>query len=240
MNRPLMEMTDIVLGYGRTEVIRGVSLAVSEGERVCILGGNGSGKSTLMKAMSGFLVPRAGTVTLDGARINDLQAHQRFASGIVYIPQDRRLFAHKSVLENLYLGCLSLGLPAVEMRRRLELVFTYFPFLMEKQKVRAGALSGGEQQTVALGRALMGQPRMLLLDEPSAGLAPVWIDRMFDVLTMIVADLRLTLVIVEQNIHVGLDISERGYVIQNGLVALDRSSAELRRSEDLVRSYLGG
>jgi branched-chain amino acid transport system ATP-binding protein len=240
MTRPLLELTDIVLGYGRTEVIRGVSLAVGEGERVCILGGNGSGKSTLMKAMSGFLAPRAGAVTYDGAVINDVQAHARFARGIVYIPQDRRLFANKTVNENLDLGCLSLGLTAAEMRRRLDRVFAYFPFLAEKRRVRAGALSGGEQQTVALGRALMGQPRLLLLDEPSAGLAPVWIDRMFDVLTTIVADLRLTLVIVEQNIHVGLDISERGYVIQNGLLALDRPSSELRRSEDLVRSYLGG
>ena len=240
MSAPLMEMTNVVLGYGRTEVIRGVSLAVSEGERVCILGGNGSGKSTLMKAMSGFLAPRAGTVTFDGATINDLKAHSRFSRGIVYIPQDRRLFANKTINENLDLGCLSLRLPAAEMRHRLDRVFAYFPFLAEKRRARAGGLSGGEQQTVALGRALMGQPRLLLLDEPSAGLAPVWIDRMFDVLTKIVADLRLTLVIVEQNIHLGLDISERGYVIQNGIVALDRPSSELRRSEDLVRTYLGG
>jgi branched-chain amino acid transport system ATP-binding protein len=240
MSKPLLELSNVVLGYGRTEVIRGVSLAAAEGERVCILGGNGSGKSTLMKSMSGFLVPRSGTVSYDGVGINDVPAHLRFGRGIVYIPQDRRLFANKSVNENLDLGCLSLGLPAAEMRHRLDRVFAYFPFLAEKRNVRAGALSGGEQQTVAVGRALMGKPRVLLLDEPSAGLAPVWIDRMFDVLTTIVADLRLTLVIVEQNIHVGLDISERGYVIQNGLLALERPSAELRRSEDLVRSYLGG
>ena len=155
-------------------------------------------------------------------------------------PGPAALFGRETVYENLELGCLSRGQPRAEVRGRIEGMLEHFPVLRKKSRLKALTLSGGEQQTLALARALMGSPRMILLDEPSAGLSPVWIEQLFDVMQRVMADLALTVIIVEQNIHVGLDFAERGFVIQNGVIALEESSASLRGSEDLIRSYLGG
>ena len=236
----MLELNQLHLGYGHVEVIKGISLVVQPGEVVCVLGGNGSGKSTILKAISGFLEPWSGDILFQGELINRLPAHQRYHQGLVYIPQDRKLFGKKTVYQNLELGCLSLALPSDEVGNRIERMFGYFPILSEKSGHKALTLSGGEQQTLALARALMSAPKLLLLDEPSAGLAPIWIDRLYEVLRRVIAEFGLTVVIVEQNIHVGLDLSERGFVILNGVVALEKTSAELRDSEELIRSYLGG
>jgi len=236
----MLELKQLHLGYGRLEVIKGISLSVQPGEVVCILGGNGSGKSTILKAISGFLGPTSGQVVYEGKAVNHLLAHQRYHLGMAYIPQDRKLFGAKTVYQNLELGCLSLGLPREEVTKRIKQMFEFFPILYQKQEMKSLTLSGGEQQTLALARALMSAPKLLLLDEPSAGLAPVWIDRMHDVLGRVISELGLTVIIVEQNIYAGLDLSERGFVILNGSVALEKTAAELRNSEDLIRSYLGG
>lgn len=236
----MLELSQLYLGYGHVEVIKGISLTVQPGEVVCILGGNGSGKSTILKAISGFLDPWAGDILFQGERINRVPAHQRYHQGMVYIPQDRKLFGKKTVYQNLELGCLSLALSRDEVGDRIERMFGYFPNLREKSGRKALTLSGGEQQTLALARALISAPKLLLLDEPSAGLAPIWIDRLYEVLDRVIAEFGLTVVIVEQNIHVGLDLSARGFVILNGVVALEKTSAELRNSEELIRSYLGG
>lgn len=240
MTEYMLELRDLQLGYGSVEVVSDISMEVAEGSVICILGGNGSGKSTILKAISGFLSPWSGSVMYSGRDIGNIPAYKRFHDGIIYIPQDRRLFGKKTVLENLELGCLAQNLSGREIRERMEKMLEYFPVLAEKKKSKALTLSGGEQQTLALARALMANPRLVLLDEPSAGLAPVWIDRLFDVIQQAIKEFNLTAVVVEQNIHVGLGISERGYVIQNGVVALERPSAELRGSEDVIRSYLGG
>ena len=152
----------------------------------------------------------------DGRVVNDVPPHRRYHDGLVYIPQDRKLFGRKTVYENLELGCLSRGEPRAEVRERIEEMLEQFPVLRKKSRLKALTLSGGEQQILALARALMGAPRMILLDEPSAGLSPVWIEQLLDVMQRVVSELALTVVIVEQNIHVGLDFSERGFVIQNG------------------------
>lgn len=236
----MLALEDLRLGYGPVEVIDGISLEVGAGEVVCILGGNGSGKSTILKAIAGFLEPRAGEVRYDGRVVNGVPAHRRYHDGLVYIPQDRKLFGRKTVYENLELGCLSRGEPRAEVRGRIEEMLEHFPVLRRKSRLKALTLSGGEQQTLALARALMGAPRLILLDEPSAGLSPVWIEQLFEVMQRVIEELALTVIIVEQNIHVGLDFAERGLVIQNGTIALEESSAALRGSEDLIRSYLGG
>lgn len=236
----MLALENLFLGYGPVDVIKGISLEVTAGEVVCILGGNGSGKSTILKAIAGFLTPQSGEVRYEGRVVNDVPPHRRWHEGLVYIPQDRRLFGRKTVYENLELGCLSRGEPRAEVRGRIEEMLEHFPVLREKSRLKALTLSGGEQQTLALARALMGSPRLILLDEPSAGLAPVWIERLFEVMQRVIADLALTVIIVEQNIHVGLDFAERGFVIQNGVIALEESSSTLRGSEDLIRSYLGG
>ena len=152
----MLALEDLCLGYGPVEVIKGVSLRVAAGEVVCILGGNGSGKSTILKAVAGFLAPRSGEVRYEGRVVNDLPAHRRYHDGLVYIPQDRKLFGRKTVYENLELGCLSRGEPRAEVRSRIEEMLEHFPVLREKSRRKALTLSGGEQQTLALARALMG------------------------------------------------------------------------------------
>jgi branched-chain amino acid transport system ATP-binding protein len=235
----MLQLSQVQLGYGKTEVIKGVSFKLKKGERVCVLGGNGSGKSTLMKAISGFIQPWKGQISFEEQVINGIPAHARYYMGIIYIPQDRKLFTSKTVYENLELGCLSLGISKKEVRRRIDKTVSYLPILGEKLHLVTGLLSGGEQQMVAMGRALIGNPKLLLIDEPSAGLAPVWIDRLCEVLRHLLAELKLTMILVEQNIHVGLEMSERGLVIQNGIVALERPSEELKGNDELIKSYLG-
>ena len=236
----MIETDDIYLGYGHLEVIKGISFKVDIGEVVCILGGNGSGKSTILKSISGFLRASKGDVLLEDQSINKLEAYQRFHLGIAYIPQDRKLFNNKTVFQNLELGCLCLPLNRNEIKTRIDKMFDFFPILEHKRNDKALTMSGGEQQTLALARALVSNPRILLLDEPSAGLAPVWVDRLHDILISVIKEFSLTVIVVEQNIYAGLEISDRGIVIQNGLVALEQPSAELKKSEDLIKSYLGG
>lgn len=229
----------VVFGYGRSDVVRGVSLSLAPGDRVCLLGGNGSGKSTLIKGLFGLVPLRGGSIHLDAEDVGRLKADRRFHKGLCYVPQDRKLFGQKTVTENLQLACLSGGIGRHERARRQERVVAALPRLGDRLASPAGLLSGGEQQMVAIGRALMGEPRVLLLDEPSAGLAPVWIDTLYDVIEAVMVEYDLTMLLVEQNVHVGLDLTTRAHVLANGTFAMSGESAELRNDHNLIRAYLG-
>lgn len=238
-SKPFLHVTDVVLGYGHNVVIRGVTITIERSEQVCLLGGNGSGKSTLLKGIMGLVDVRSGQISLDGLRIDALRPDLRHRRGVAFVPQDRKLFGQKSVGENLELGCMAMIADKVERKRRVEQVLETLPRLRQYVARPAGLLSGGEQQLVALGRALVSQPCMLLMDEPTAGLAPVWIDRLFDVMSLVMREYAPTLLLVEQNVDVGLALTQRAYVLQNGSVAFDGPSADLASDERVVRSYLG-
>lgn len=226
-------------GYGRTRVLEGVSLTVAQNERVCILGGNGSGKSTLLKAIAGLVQPWSGEVRLVGESLSGLAAHTRFHKGLAYVPQDRKLFSQKTVFQNLELGCLSLNYGRETFQATLDRVLETVPVLRKRLHQPAGLLSGGEQQVVAIGRGLMSMPRLLLLDEPSAGLSPIWLQLVADTLSDAVERFSLALVLVEQKVDFGFDLTERVYVIRNGVVELEGKSEDLRGDPMLLRSYLG-
>jgi branched-chain amino acid transport system ATP-binding protein len=236
---PRLWADDVVFGYGRSNIVRSISLTLPPGDRVCLLGGNGSGKSTLIKGLFGLIPLRSGRIRLDGQDVGDLGAHKRFRLGMAYVPQDRRLFAHKSVRENLELACLSAGIAPAERARRADRVLETLPRLREQIAAPAGLLSGGEQQIVAIGRALMSEPVLLLLDESSAGLAPVWIDILYEVIEVIIEQFDLSMLLVEQNVHVGLDLTTHAHVLGNGVFALSGESAELKHDHNLIRTYLG-
>ncbi len=234
-----LEIDGLGAGYGRTRVLEGVSLAVGEGARVCVLGGNGSGKSTLLKAIVGLVQNWSGEIRLAGKRLDGTPAHQRFHAGIAYVPQDRKLFRQKSVFQNLELGCLSKNYGGEEFKHVLHRVLDTLPLLRERLDAPAGLLSGGEQQIVAIGRSLMSQPRLLLLDEPSAGLSPIWLQSVGETLRSVVDQFSLTMVLVEQKVDFGFDLTQRAYVIRNGVVMLEGASSELKDDPVLLRSYLG-
>ena len=209
---------------------------VREGELVCLLGGNASGKSTTLKTILGIVRPRTGRVLLDGEDVTGLPTAHRIRRGLAIVPENRRLFGPMTVLENLEMGAYLR--PKADLKEEFERVYTLFPLLYERRSQLAGTLSGGEQQMVAMGRALMSKPKLLLMDEPSMGLAPILVERSFEIIKQ-VNDSGVAMLVVEQNANVSLSIADRGYVLSTGRVVLEGSAAALLADEDLRKAYLG-
>ncbi len=233
---PLLQIDDLASGYGRTEVLRGVSLEVRAGEIVALLGSNGAGKSTLNNTISGLVKPWRGRVRFDGADLTGAAPRTVVQAGLIQVPEGRRVFPNLTVLENLELGAYA---RARERRaRNLERVFATFPRLAERRTQKAGTMSGGEQQMLAIGRGLMAEPRLLVLDEPSLGLSPLLVEEMFTLIRQLHGE-GLSLLLVEQNVAQSLDTAQRAYVLENGALRFAGTPAELLASRDLKAAYLG-
>lgn len=233
---PLLDVNDLHVYYGHIHALKGVALRVDHGEIVTLIGANGAGKSTTLKAISGLLRPRQGHVVLTGEDLGFLEPHEIVARGIVQVPEGRRVFNRLTVRENLNMGAYARSGGGIS--RDLERVFALFPRLKERQHQVAGTLSGGEQQMLAIGRALMAAPRLLLLDEPSMGLAPVLVEQIFETILNINRQ-GTTILLVEQNAAMALSIAHRGYVLETGAIVLSGSAAELQENPEVRRAYLG-
>jgi branched-chain amino acid transport system ATP-binding protein len=233
--KPLLEFEHVDTYYGQIHILNDVSLQVGAGELVCLLGGNASGKSTTLKTTLGIVRPRDGRVLFEGEDLADRNTSYRIAKGMAIVPENRRLFAPMSVLENLEMGAYLHGGGTKE---DFERVYSLFPLLHDRRKQLAGTLSGGEQQMVAMGRALMSRPKLLLMDEPSMGLAPILVERNFEIIQQ-VHESGVAILVVEQNANVSLSIADRGYVLQTGRVVLSGKASELLQHEDLRKAYLG-
>ena len=233
----LLELRDVEVAYGDLPALRGVSVSVEAGETLSVVGANGAGKTTMLRAISGLLRPRAGQILLDGVHLDTLPSHAIVEHGVVQVPEGRKIFPSLTVLENLEMGSY---ISAAKARRRegLAQVFALFPRLEERVSQAAGTMSGGEQQMLAIGRALMARPRVLMLDEPSLGLAPIIVTEIFRIIGEI-SQLGTTVLLVEQNTRQALALSRRGYVLENGRVVLEGSGAELLGNEHVKRAYLG-
>ena len=233
----LLELRGVEVAYGDLPALRGVSVSVEPGETLSVVGANGAGKTTMLRAISGLLRPRAGQILLDGVRLDTLPSHVIVEHGLVQVPEGRKIFPSLTVLENLEMGSY---IAAAKARRRegLAQVFALFPRLEERRGQAAGTMSGGEQQMLAIGRALMARPRVLMLDEPSLGLAPIIVKEIFRIIGEI-SQLGTTVLLVEQNTRQALALSRRGYVLENGRVVLEGSGAELLGNEHVKRAYLG-
>jgi branched-chain amino acid transport system ATP-binding protein len=231
----LLRLNDVDTYYGEIHILQQLSLEVGQGELVCLLGGNASGKSTTLKTILGLVRPRAGTVELDGEDVSRRSTSYRIARGMAIVPENRRLFAPMTVLENLEMGAY---LRKDGTSEALERVFELFPVLKDRRKQLAGTLSGGEQQMVAMGRALMSEPKLLLMDEPSMGLAPILVERNFEIIKQ-VHEAGVAVLVVEQNANVSLSIADRGYVLQTGRIVLADTAKALLAHEDLRKAYLG-
>jgi len=232
----LLSLEDVTTYYGQMRILEGISLRVGEGELVCLLGGNASGKSTTLKTILGIVRPRAGKVLLGGEDVTRWPVPQRIARGIAIVPENRRLFGQMTVRENLELGAVLRG--GEKLDDDFDRVHVLFPRLYERRNQLAGTLSGGEQQMVAMGRALMSRPRLLLMDEPSMGLAPALVQQNFQIIREVHAS-GVAVLMVEQNATMALSIADRGYVLSTGVIVLEGAASELLRSEDLKRAYLG-
>jgi len=233
----LLNVEGIQLRYSNIPVIHDVSFRVDQGEIVSIIGGNGNGKSTILKGLSGILHPLAGTVTFNGHDITKASSDNIVALGMSHVPEGRRLFPNLTVLKNLQLGAF-LTRDKAEINRRLDYVYGIFPILKERSEQKASTLSGGEQQMVAIGRGLMSKPKLLLLDEPSWGIAPILVEKIFAVIRDIRKD-GVTILLVEQDVQEALDICDRAYVIQTGRVAQEGTGQELLASESIQKSFFG-
>ncbi len=231
----LLELDDVVTYYGQIRCLEHVTVRVAEGELVCLLGGNASGKSTTLKTILGIVEPREGVVRFAGENVTERKTSYRIARGIAIVPENRRLFGPMTVLENLELGAYLHG---GGRKEDFERVWSLFPLLYERRSQLAATLSGGEQQMVAMGRALMSRPRLLLMDEPSMGLAPILVERSFEIIKE-VHEAGVAILVVEQNANVSLSIADRGYVLSTGRVVLEGKASELLQNEELRKAYLG-
>ncbi len=232
----LLEVEDIRTFYGNIEALKGISLTVEEGEIITLIGSNGAGKSTTLRSISGLTPPRTGSIRFDGTEISTLAAQDIVRSGIAQSPEGRHCFARMTVRENLELGAYLRR--DKEIVDDLERVYEFFPRLKERERQKAGTMSGGEQQMLAIGRALMTRPRLMLLDEPSMGIAPILVERIYERIAEINQE-GTTILLVEQNANFALDVSKRGYVLETGRVVLSDQSASLRENPDVQKAYLG-
>jgi branched-chain amino acid transport system ATP-binding protein len=235
--QPLLELRDVHSYYGNIHALKGISLTVDKGEIVTLIGANGAGKSTTLRTISGIIKPRQGAVTLAGERIDELPAHKVVERGVLQSPEGRRIFPRLSVQENLEMGAFT-RTDKDGIAEDMERVFGLFPRLKERSTQKGGTLSGGEQQMLAIGRALMGRPKVLLLDEPSMGLAPVLVEQIFSIIKDINTQ-GITILLVEQNALMALGIAHRGYVLQTGQIVLADSAQGLSENETVQKAYLG-
>jgi branched-chain amino acid transport system ATP-binding protein len=234
----LLEITNLHVKYGAISALKGVSLSVKPGQIVTMIGANGAGKSTLLRAVSGLVRTAAGSVVFSGMDITDFAAHKVVAAGISHAPEGRMIFANLSVKENLEMGAYPRS-DRAGIAGDLVRVFTLFPRLRERIRQSGGTLSGGEQQMLAIGRALMARPKMLLLDEPSLGIGPILVKAIFETIVEINRELGMTILLVEQNAHLALKIANYGYVLETGHIALEGPAADIARNEQVRKAYLG-
>lgn len=233
----MLELKDIHTYYGNIRAVRGISIEVNAGEKVCMIGANGAGKSTTLMTVSGVHVPAEGSIYFEGEDITTTSAEQRVALGISQVPEGRLIFPDMTVLENLELGAYIRN-DSTGIKSDLNRIFDYFPVLAERRKQRGGSLSGGEQQMLAIGRSLMSNPRLLLLDEPSLGLAPLIVKQIFEIIQQINEE-GTTILLVEQNAQLALNVTNRGYVMETGEITIEGASTDLLADERVRQAYLG-
>lgn len=237
MAETMLQVTDLRAAYGKIEALKGISLEVKAGEIVTLIGANGAGKSTTLKTISGQLTPKGGSITFEGQNIGGVRPHLLTGKGIIQVPEGRRIFSRMTVMENLDMGAF-LRKDKDGVKADLDHVFELFPRLKERIAQKGGTLSGGEQQMLAMGRALMSKPRLLMLDEPSMGLAPVVVETIFEIIQKLNKD-GITILLVEQNANMALAIADRGYVMETGEIALSGPGRELLQNEAVRKAYLG-
>ena len=234
----LLEVKDLQVYYGVIRALKGISFEVNEGEIGTLLGANGAGKTTTMQSIMGLIHPKSGTVTYDGKNITGMPAYKIVKMGMTQVPEGRRIFAELTVYENLLMGAY-IESDKAKIKRDIDEIYTIFPRLGERKNQVAGTLSGGEQQMLAMGRAMMSHPRLLMLDEPSMGLSPLLVDQVFDIIKHF-HQIGTTILLVEQNASKSLSISDRAYVLENGAIAYSGTGKELAESDDIKKAYLGG
>ena len=233
----LLEVKDLSVYYGVINALKGVSFEVNEGEIVTLIGANGAGKSTILKTVSGLLRSKTGSINFLDKNISSVAPHKIVKQGLAHVPEGRRIFLQMSVEENLEMGAFTQGGKGVD--EDLERVYEQFPRLKERRKQTAGTLSGGEQQMLAMGRALMSRPKLLMLDEPSMGLAPILVEQIFEIIKSL-HDAGTTILLVEQNAQMALSVADRAYVLETGTITLSGTGEELIRSDEIRKAYLGG
>ncbi len=235
----MLEIKNLTVNYGAICALHGISLSVKKGNIVTLIGGNGAGKTTTLKTISGLLRARAGEIFYDGENITKLPAHKIVAAGLSHVPEGRMVFSNLTVLENLKMGAYLRSSKAA-VSQEMDYVFSIFPRLRERMKQQAGTMSGGEQQMLAIGRALMSQPKFLMLDEPSLGIAPLLVKTIFEKIVEINRERGITVLLVEQNANLALEVSSFGYVLETGKIILENESSALRVDPKVKSAYLGG
>ena len=233
----MLEIQNLEVNYGMIRALKGISFKVDEGEVIALIGANGAGKTTALHTITGLLPAASGSIMFNGVDITRVPAHRIVTMGMAHVPEGRRVFSNLSVLQNLKMGAYTRN-DKTEVERNLEMVFSRFPRLKERQNQLSGTLSGGEQQMLAMGRALMSNPRIILMDEPSMGLSPILVNEIFDIIEKVKAD-GTTVLLVEQNAKKALSISDRGYVLETGNIVLEGKASELLDNEQIRKAYLG-